>query len=357
MKIRRIIGMSIGAVLMATAFGQPGRLDPKVRKFIEELNAKGGEPIYKLSPADARNVLETLQSQPVRKLDAKIEDLTIPGGPTKEVSIRIVRPANYAGGPLPVVMYFHGGGWILGSKNTHDRLIREIANGANAALVFVNYTPSPEAKYPVPIEQAYAATKYIAENGKKMNLDTSRLAVAGDSVGGNMATVVAMLAKQRGGPRIAYQVLFYPVTDANFETASYREFANGPWLTKAAMMWFWEAYAPDVAARKNPTASPLQASMDELFGLPPALIITNENDVLRDEGENYADKLMQSGVSVTAVRYLGAIHDFVMLNPISDTTEARSAIQLANMSLRNALAGAGATLGSRRPGGPAAQRR
>jgi acetyl esterase len=357
MKMRRFICIFIVAVLMATAFGQTGRLDPKIRKFIEELDAKGGEPIYKLSPADARKVLENLQSQPVRKLDAKIEDLTIPGGPTKEVSIRIVRPANYAGGPLPVVMYFHGGGWILGSKNTHDRLIREIANGANAALVFVNYTPSPEAKYPVPIEQAYAATKYIAENGKKMNLDSARLAVVGDSVGGNMATVVAMLAKQRGGPRIAYQVLFYPVTDANFETRSYREFANGPWLTKAAMEWFWNAYAPDVAERKNPTASPLQASLDELSGLPPALVITDENDVLRDEGEAYADKMMQAGVSVTAVRYLGAIHDFVMLNAISDTTAARSAIQLANMHLRNALAGAGATIGSRRPARAAAQRR
>ena len=357
MKIRHIIGIFITAVLMVMAFGQPGRLDPKIRKFIEALNAKGGEPIYKLSPADARKVLESLQSQPVKKLDAKIEDLTIPGGPTKEISIRIVRPANYAGAALPVVMYFHGGGWILGSKNTHDRLIREIANGANAALVFVNYTPSPEAKYPVPIEQAYSATKYIAENGRKMNLDSGRLAVAGDSVGGNMATVVALLAKQRGGPRIAYQVLFYPVTDANFETMSYREFADGPWLTKAAMKWFWDAYAPDVAARKNPTASPLQASLDELSGLPPALVITDENDVLRDEGEAYADKMMQAGVSVTAVRYLGAIHDFVMLNPISDTTEARSAIRLANTNLRSALAGAGAFLGSRRPAGAAAQRR
>jgi acetyl esterase/lipase len=347
MKIRQIICVSITAVLIVTAFGQAGRLDPKIRKFIEALEAKGGEPIYKLSPAEARNVLETLQSQPVKKLDAKIEDLTIPGGPSKEISIRIVRPGNYTGGALPVVMYFHGGGWILGSKNTHDRLIREIANGANVALVFVNYTPSPEAKYPVPIEQAYAATKYIAENGKKMNLDSSRLAVVGDSVGGNMATVVAMLAKQRRGPKIAYQALFYPVTDANFETASYREFAEGPWLTKAAMKWFWDAYAPDVAARKNPTASPLQASLDELSGLPPALVITDENDVLRDEGEAYADKMMQAGVSVTAVRYLGAIHDFMMLNPISDTTAARSAIQLANVTLRNALAGPGATLGRR----------
>jgi acetyl esterase len=357
MEIRQIIGASVMAALMATAFGQPGRLDPKIRKFIEALNAKGGEPIYKLTPADARKVLENLQSQPVKKLDAKIEDLTIPGGPTKEVSIRIVRPANYAGGALPVVMYFHGGGWILGSKNTHDRLIREIANGANVALVFVNYTPSPEAKYPVPIEQAYAATKYVAENGKKMNLDSSRLAVVGDSVGGNMATVVAMLAKQRGGPRITYQVLFYPVTDANFETTSYHQFADGPWLTKAAMKWFWDAYAPDAAARKNPTASPLQASLDELSGLPPALVITDENDVLRDEGEAYADKMMQAGVSVTAVRYLGAIHDFVMLNAISDTTAARSAIRLANTNLRNALAGAGATLGLQSPSGAAPRRR
>ncbi|HEX5083502.1 MAG TPA: alpha/beta hydrolase [Blastocatellia bacterium] len=348
MKIRRITSMSLVAALIVTAFAQTGRLDPKIRKFIEALNAKGGPPLYTLSPADARKVLETLQSQPVKKLAAKIEDLTIPGGPTKEISVRIVRPANYAGDALPVVMYFHGGGWILGSKNTHDRLIREIANGANVALVFVNYTPSPEAKYPVPIEQAYAATKYFAENGRKMNLDSSRLAVAGDSVGGNMATVVAMLAKQRGGPRITYQVLFYPVTDANFETASYREFADGPWLTKAAMKWFWDASLPDVAARKNPTASPLQASLDELHGLPPALVITDENDVLRDEGEAYADKMMQAGVSVTAVRYLGAIHDFVMLNPISDTPAARGAIRQANATLRDALAGAAATLGSRR---------
>ncbi len=357
MKIRRIIGIFIIVALMATAFGQSGRIDPKIRKFLEEMNARRGEPIYKMSPADARKFLENLQSQPVKKLDAKIEDLMIPGGPTKEVSIRIVRPGNYAGGSLPVVMYFHGGGWILGSKNTHDRLIREIANGANVALVFVNYTPSPEAKYPVPLEQAYAATKYISENGKKMNLDSGRLAVAGDGAGGNMATVVALLAKQRGGPRIAYQVLFYPVTDANFETTSYREFANEPWLTKPAMEWFWNAYAPDVEARKNPTASPLQASLDELSGFPPALIITAENDVLRDEGENYADKMMQAGVSVTAVRYLGVIHDFVALNAISDTPGPRSAIQLANTHLRNALAGAGAMLGSRRTAGSTAQRK
>ena len=348
MKVRHIIGIPLVAILIGVAFAQTGRIDPKIRLFIEALDAKGGPPIYTLSPADARKVLENLQSQPVRKLDAKIEDLTIPGGPTKEVSIRVVRPANYAGGALPVVMYFHGGGWILGSKNTHDRLIREIANGANVALVFVNYTPSPEAKYPVPIEQAYAATKYVAENGRKMNLDSSRLAVVGDSVGGNMATVVAMLAKQRGGPRITYQVLFYPVADANFETASYREFADGPWLTKAAMKWFWDAYAPDIASRKNPTVSPLQASLDELHGLPPALVITDENDVLRDEGEAYADKMMQAGVSVTAVRFLGAIHDFVMLNPISNTTEARGAIRLANATLREVLASPGATLGARR---------
>jgi acetyl esterase len=171
-----------------------------------------------------------------------------------------------------------------------------------------------------------------------MNLDSSRLAVVGDSVGGNMTAAVTLLAKERGGPKISYQVLFYPVTDANFDTPSYREFANGPWLTKPAMEWFWNAYEPDAAARKKPTVSPLQASIDQLKGLPPALVITDENDVLRDEGEAYAHKLSQAGVSVTAVRYLGTIHDFVMLDALRDTPAARSAIALANASLIQAFA-------------------
>ena len=198
---------------------------------------------------------------------------------------------------LPVVMYFHGGGWILGDKITHDRLIREIANGSDAAVVFVNYTPSPEAQYPVPLEEAYTATKYIAENGSKFNLDTSKIVVVGDSVGGNMATAVTMMAKERGGPDILFQLLFYPVTDSNFDTDSYNELATKHWLTKEAMKWFWDNYLPDKDLRNEPTASPLQASLDQLSELPPAMIINGEYDVLRDEGTAYAHKLNEAGVN------------------------------------------------------------
>lgn len=332
-----LTGTALTFILSSHALAAGGPLERNTDQFIQALAAKGGPPIYKLSIEEARKVLDGAQAGPVNKLPAQIEDRTIPGGPTGEISIRIVRPIK-SSGKLPVVVYFHGGGWILGNKDTHDRLVREIANGARAAVVFVNYAPSPEAKYPTAIEQAYAATKYVAEHGQSLNLDSTRLAVAGDSVGGNMAAVVTLLAKERGGPKIDYQVLFYPVTDANLGNASYQEFANGPWLTKPAMEWFWNAYAPDVATRKRPTVSPLQAPIDQLKGLPPALVITDENDVLRDEGEAYAQKLIQAGVRVTAVRYLGTIHDFVMLNAIMETPAARSAIALANLNLQRAFA-------------------
>jgi acetyl esterase len=313
-------------------------LEPTTKAFVEKINKQDGTPIYELSPKEARKVLDDLQAATeVAKLPADIADLSIPVGPGGQISIRIVRPKGNKE-LLPVVMYFHGGGWVLGDKDTHDRLVREIANGANAAVIFVNFTPSPEAKYPVPIEEAYAATKYIAENGKNFSLDTSRLAVAGDSVGGNMAAAVLLLAKERSGPKIDYQVLFYPVTDANFDTRSYQQFATDIWLTREAMKWFWDNYLPDEGARRQPTASPLQASIDQLRGQPPALIITDENDVLRDEGEAYAHKLIQAGVNVTAVRYLGTIHDFVMLNALVGTPAACSAIGLANENLRKVFA-------------------
>lgn len=318
-----------------------GQLEKTTRKFIDDLAAQGGEPIYKLSVSQARAVLEDLQSQHVAVPAAVEEDINFPVGPSGEVSVRIVRPEG-ATGFLPAIMYFHGGGWILGSKNTHSRLIREIANGANAAVIFVNYSSSPEAQYPIPIDEAYAATKYVAEHANDLNVDGSRLAVVGDSVGGNMAAVTAILAKQRGGPNIACQVLFYPVTDADFTTSSYQQFANGPWLTKPAMEWFWDAYAPDHNVRKQITASPLQASTEELVGLPPTLVITDENDVLRDEGEAYAHKLMAAGVEVTAVRYVGTIHDFVMLNPLARTPATLSAIHLVNVYLRHELSKQGA---------------
>lgn len=287
-------------------------IEPSIKSFLEDINSQTGPQLYELSVKDAREVLINVQKMDVKKLPADIEDRDIPGGPNGQVSIRIVRPKG-KDELLPVVMYFHGGGWVLGDKNTHDRLIREIANGSNSAVVFLNFTPSPEAKYPVPIEEAYAATEYIAKNGKSLNLDPSRLVVAGDNVGGNMATAVAMMAKERNGPDILFQLLFYPVTDVNFDTASYKEFATDHFLTLEAMKWFWDNYLPDKEKRNEPTASPLKASMEQLKGLPSTLVINGEFDVLRDEGEAYAHKLIEAGVKVTAVRYLGTIHDLLCL--------------------------------------------
>ncbi len=311
-------------------------LEPKTRAFIDAVNAQSGTPLYELSYEDARQVLEDAQAGEVAKLAADIEDKVLPVGPTGEVSVRIYRPQG-AQGLLPVVMYFHGGGWILGSKNTHDRLLRDLVNGTNAAFVFVNYTPSPEAQFPVPIEEAYAATKYIAEHGQEFNFDTSKLAVAGDSAGGNMTAAVTLLAKERQGPAIRYQVLLYPVTDGSLTQDSYQEFADGLWLTTPVMNWMWDAYAPNKEDRKKITASPLQATTEQLQGLPPALIMTDENDILRDEGEAYARKLMQAGVEVSVVRVLATLHDFAMLNALADTPATKLAIQLASQKLAAAL--------------------
>lgn len=327
------------AALTASAAGfAAASLEPGAQAFVDAVAAAGGKPIYTLSPADARKVLSGAQAGKVATLPAEIEDRVLKTGPTGQVRVRIVRPAGKKTEVLPVIVYFHGGGWVLGGPDTHDRLVREIANGTQAAVVFVDYDRSPEAQYPVPLEQGYAVLKYVAEHANEFKVDAKRLAVAGDSVGGNMAAASTLLAKQRGGPRIAFQLLFYPVTNANFDNGSYREFANGPWLTKPAMEWFWNAYLPDVAKRKEPTASPLQASLEQLKGLPPALVITDENDVLRDEGEAYAAKLAQAGVKVTQVRYLGTIHDFMMLNGVAETPAARAAIEQANSALRAALA-------------------
>lgn len=314
------------------------QLEPNTLAWLKALEDQGGPPIYTLSPMDARTVLLNLQtSAHIPRLVADSEDRIISGGPTGEISLHIVKPQSVTG-ILPAIVYLHGGGWVLGNKETHDRLIRELANDTLAAVVFVDYARSPEARYPVAIEQAYAATSWVAENGATLGVDPARIVVAGDSVGGNMATVVALLAKDRGGPKIGFQALFYPVTDANFETPSYQQFgAGGYWLTREAMRWFWDSYAPE-AVRDNPTASPLRASLEQLRGLPPTLIITDENDVLRDEGEAYAHKLMAAGVPTVATRYLGTIHDFMLLNPITATPAARAAIAQVSDTLRRAFA-------------------
>lgn len=315
-------------------------LEAQTWAFVQALDAQSGPAIYQLTPAAARDVLLRAQtSVKVHKAPADIEDFYISGGPTGNISLRIVRPQGSRNRTLPAILYIHGGGWVLGDKETHDRLVRELANGAQATVVFVDYPRSPEAKYPVALEQAYSTLLWMTENGPQINLDPTRIAIVGDSVGGNMAAALTLLTKERQGPKFVYQVLFYPVTDAGLDTLSYRHFGEGGyWLTKAAMQWFWDAYVA-VEQRQLPTVSPLQASREQLHGLPPALIIVDENDVLRDEGEAYARKLQQAEVPVMAMRTLGTIHDFVMLNALAETPATRGAIVQATALLRRAFAG------------------
>jgi acetyl esterase len=311
-------------------------LEPAAQALADALAASAGPPLYTLSPGDARAVLDGAQSGEAIMPPAEVEEHTIPGGPTGTVSITLVRP-EWTNGSLPAVVYTHGGGWVLGNFGTHERLVRDLSNQSGAAFVFVNYPPSPEARYPLAIEQVYATVQWVAQHGNELGLDGSRLAVAGDSVGGNMTAAVTLMARQRGGPEIRYQALLYPVTNAAFDTVSYKQFAEGPWLTRRAMQWFWDAYLPDLEKRSEPTASPLQATLEQLAGLPPALVITDEADVLCDEGEAYARKLRQAGVDVASVRYEGVFHDFMMLNALAETNAARAAIAQTAQALRAAL--------------------
>ncbi|RYY23661.1 MAG: alpha/beta hydrolase [Sphingomonadales bacterium] len=307
-------------------------LEPVVKTFLDGLT--GGKPIQTLSIPDARGVLSGVQkAASVTFADVQIKDVTLPLGPTGSTSIRVVRPSG-ATGALPAIIYMHGGGWVLGDRDTHDRLIRELAVGANAALVFVDYERSPEARFPVAIEQGYAVAKHVADNAEKLMIDGSRVVIAGDSVGGNMAAVIALLAKERKGPSFKAQLLFYPVTDGSMSTRSYEQFATGPWLTAAAMAWYWDQYLPDVGQRTQNHASPVNATIDELAGLPQTLLITDENDVLRDEGEAYGRRLAEAGVRVTSVRYNGTIHDFMMLNALAASPAVRGAIGQATGYLR-----------------------
>lgn len=311
-------------------------LDPRVKSFLDVLAEKNGPPLYKMSVNQARKTLSGIQAGKVSKLPVDIEERLVPFGSGESIQIAIIRPKGNMD-KLPVVIYIHGAGWIMGGQQSHDRLVREIAHGSQAAVVFVNYALAPRRHYPVAHEQSYTAAQWIAKNGKSMNLDTSRMAIAGDSVGGLMATAVAMMAQQRGGPHFIFQLLFYPVTDANFDTPSYRQFATGYWLERKSMKWFWDSYVPNKQIRKNPLVAPLNASLEQLAKLPPALIITNECDVLRDEGEAYARKLMQAGVKTVGVRFLGTIHDSVMLNDLAEVPDTRAAIDLANDMLKNAF--------------------
>jgi acetyl esterase len=309
-------------------------LESAAQAFVE---ATADPPfLFGLPVDEGRKTVDAAQDGDFPDPAATRQDLLVPGGPTGEVQITVYRSAGSVG-DLPVVLYTHGAGWVFGDVHTHDRLVRELTTRAEAATVFTSYSLSPEARYPIAIEQIYTALEWIANDGAAHGLDPERIAVAGDSVGGNMTAAITIMAKQRGGPRIAGQLLYYPVTDASFDTGSYHQFATGYWLRRDGMQWFWDQYTTDPAQRAEITASPLRATTDDLAGLPQALVINGEADVLRDEGEAYAAKLRAADVPVTSVRYNGTIHDFVMLNALRDTYAAKAATAQGGEFLRATL--------------------
>ena len=330
----KVLTGTLLALSIQSAFA--GDVEHNTQAFLDVLNAGTGKPMEQMTPAQARAVLVGAQAGvklTLPKADVSQKTIQVDGQP---LNLTIVRPAGVKG-ELPVFMFFHGGGWVLGDFPTHERLVRDLVVGSGAAAVFVNYTPSPEAHYPVAINQAYAATQWVAEHGKEIHVDGKRLAVAGNSVGGNMAAVVALMAKDKGTPAIKFQVLLWPVTDANFETGSYNQFAEGHFLSKNMMKWFWDNYTTDANQRNEIYASPLRATTAQLKGLPPALVQTAGADVLRDEGEAYARKLDEAGVPVTSVRYNGMIHDYGLLNVVSEVPAVRSAMLQASQELKEHL--------------------
>jgi len=319
-----------------TPAAQDPNISKDIRAFLKVLNSGNGKPLEQMTPEEARLVLVGAQNSVTYDYsDIEETEKTITqDGLT--VKLHIVKPKGAKDG-LPVFMFFHGGGWVLGDYPTHRRLVRDLVVNSGAVAVFPDYTPAPDARFPIAINQAYAATKWTAAHGKEIGVDGTRLAVAGNSVGGNMAAVVALMAKDKKGPKLVQQVLLWPVTDADFSRPSYTKFAQERFLTTPLMKWMWDNYLPKKEDRKNKYASPLQASLDELQGLPPALVQVAENDILYDEGVAYARKLDQAGVPTTISEYKGFIHDYGLLNPIAHIPAIQVSIQQAAVVLHNAL--------------------
>jgi len=304
-------------------------LDEQSRAVLEELSKVPG--LHTLTPAEGRRLLDELfktkgEPEPV----GKVENRSIPG-PATDIPVRIYTPNG--AGPFPVLVYFHGGGWVLGSLESWDAPCRMLTNAVECVTVSVDYRLAPEHKFPKPAEDCYAATQWVADNAALINGDPARIAIGGDSAGGNLAAVVALMARDHGKPRIAYQLLVYPVTDASMDTASMKECADGYFLTGEMMAWFWKQYVRDAADRAHPYASPLRAQ--NLRSLPPALVITAEFDPLRDEGEAYAARLRQAGVPVVSTRYDGTIHGFFLMSSVLD--QGKKAVAEAVAALRTAF--------------------
>lgn len=343
MKKKSVATLLVAGTIAAGASAQVKTIDAandpaievQTKTFLNALNSGGGKPMEQMTPTEARAVLTGAQSSVkvdlsgVDVTDKKIteDDLT--------VKLTIVRPSGVSG-PLPAFMFFHGGGWVIGDFPTHQRFIRDLVVHSGAVAVYVDYSRSPEAKYPVAINEAYTATKWVAAHGADINVDGKRLAVVGNSAGGNIAAATALMAKDKKGPQLQLQVLFWPVINADFETVSYNQYATQRFLTKNMMKWFWDSYIP-VEKRSEIYAAPLQATVEQLKGLPPTLIQTAENDVLRDEGEAYGRKLNEAGVATTLVRYQGLIHDYGLLNPLAHIPAIQSALLYAAVELKKAL--------------------
>ena len=311
------------------------RIDPQIRSFLAVLN-KDSSPFWELPQPKPQEIITALQAKTPVDMSGVT---TVPKTITEDgmsVKLYIMTPHHLTGKP-GVLLFIHGGVWIVGNFQNHQRLLRDLVVGSGQIGVFVEYTPLPGAKYPTQLNESYAALKWVAAHAKDFGADGTRIAIAGNSVGGNMTAALTLMAKDRKGPKVAYQVLFIPATDASVDTESYHAFATGRFLSRSFMKYGWDLYAPDETTRNSPYVSPLRASNDELKGLPPALVITAENDPLRDEGEAYARKLMNAGVEVTAVRYDGMIHDFVFLNALHEIPGVQAAIRQASEGIRNAL--------------------
>jgi acetyl esterase len=310
-------------------------LDPQVRSLLVELN-KDPSPFWTLPQPKPQDILTGLQNKtPVDMSGVNTVEKTITqDGQT--VKLYIMTPEHAAEKP-GVLFFIHGGVWIVGNFENHKRLMRDLVVGSGQVGVFVEYTSLPAARYPTQPEQCYAALEWVAQHASEFGADGSRIALAGNSVGGDMTAAITMMTKDRNGPKIRYQVLLWPATDASVDTPSYHQFATGHFLARAFMKYGWDLYAPDEKTRNNPYVSPLRASNQELRGLPPALVITAESDPLRDEGEAYARKLKQADVEVTAVRYNGVIHDFGLLNALRSDPATQAALEQASEGIRSHL--------------------
>lgn len=341
MRLASLVTLSLGAILMTqTAQAAPDaatdpRIDPQVRSFLAKIN-KDPSPFWELPQPKPQQILTDLQSQTVVDMSGVTTSEQTISQNGRSVKLYIMKPTQISGTP-GVLLFIHGGVWIVGNFENHKRLLRDIVVGSGQVGVFVEYTPLPQAKFPTQLEQSYAALKWVAANSKEFGADGSRIAVAGNSVGGNMSAALTLMTKDRKGPKISYQVLMIPATDASVDTESYHQFDTGRFLSRDFMKYGWDLYAADDATRNNPYVSPLRAGIDELKDLPPALVITAENDPLRDEGEAYAHKLMQAGDNVTATRYLGTIHDFVFLNALRKVPSTEAAIREINDGIREHL--------------------